>query len=239
MYPDTVASSPLYFGAAAVPATSGNGSQLQYSPLVTYSGTFYHVGCTGIALNGRNIPSIPESAFDIHEDGSGGLIFDSGTTYTALWVNMYNPLTDAIKQQLTGSIADITKRSGFTLCYAAQWNDWINDKSLPAISFQLANTTGFNLAVDTAWIKLDDSTVCLAMQSISSRTSFLGSYQQVGYHILYDQQNEQIGFMKAECTTTNTGQLLLSSNSNRSTDTLRSALYSGLLVLLFILMLAP
>ncbi len=85
----TVNSSTLLFGS---PENTGAGiSSLVYTPLLEnlIFPTFYYVGMTGISVGGTLL-TIPTTNFDIAVDGTGGVIFDSGTTYTLLPLDAYN-----------------------------------------------------------------------------------------------------------------------------------------------------
>lgn len=85
----TVSSSTLLFGS---PENTGAGiSSLVYTPLLEnlIFPTFYYVGMTGISVGGTLL-TIPTTNFDIAVDGTGGVIFDSGTTYTLLTLDAYN-----------------------------------------------------------------------------------------------------------------------------------------------------
>jgi hypothetical protein len=85
----TVNSSTLLFGS---PENTGAGiSSLVYTPLLEnlIFPTFYYVRMTGISVGGTLL-TIPTTNFDIAVDGTGGVIFDSGTTYTLLPLDAYN-----------------------------------------------------------------------------------------------------------------------------------------------------
>ncbi len=73
--------STFYFG---VPETNISTYTPIYSNVVSPLATYYYVNVTGISVGGVLL-NIPADFFDISPtDGSGGVIFDSGTTYTLL-----------------------------------------------------------------------------------------------------------------------------------------------------------
>ncbi|CAM6105630.1 unnamed protein product [Calypogeia fissa] len=230
--PGKVEETPLYFGTDAVPQNE----TLQYTPLLTnqHVSTFYYVGCTGIALNGNAISTIPTSAFAIAPNGTGGLIFDTGTTYTTLTNAIFTPFVGALQSQITKYPA-FTNYKGFDLCYVASWSQWTDDygKGVPTITFLISNTTGFVLSVENVWVELDALTVCLGMQATTSDLSIFGNVQQVGFHVLYDLEKQQVGFTKSDCTPPNFAQ----SDSHRNVVSLGTALVSALVSLLLLLAL--
>ncbi len=79
--------STFYFG---VPETNISTYTPMYPNTVIPSSTIYYVNVTGISVGNVSL-DIPEVFFNINPtDGSGGIIFDSGTTFTLLTVNVYD-----------------------------------------------------------------------------------------------------------------------------------------------------
>ncbi|XP_071901220.1 protein ASPARTIC PROTEASE IN GUARD CELL 1-like [Coffea arabica] len=92
------------FSYCLVDMDSGKSSTLEFNsappgdsvlvPLIfNPSGIFYYVELTGITINGEQVP-IPASAYQIGQDGRGGIVVDSGTTITLLPDEVYNSVRD-------------------------------------------------------------------------------------------------------------------------------------------------
>ena len=91
----TTSSSNLLFGSTA---STTNGLQPTYVPMVdTGSGSgFFYVPMVGITVNGADV-GLSASSFQLDPDtGSGGVIVDSGTTFTMLSSDAYNAVLQVI-----------------------------------------------------------------------------------------------------------------------------------------------
>lgn len=89
----TTASSNLLFGSTA---SAANGLALTYVPMVDHQNGYYYVPMVGITINGADL-GLSASAFQYDSTtGSGGVIVDSGTTYTQLSSDVYNTVLQVI-----------------------------------------------------------------------------------------------------------------------------------------------
>jgi hypothetical protein len=95
LYSATTSTSPLLFGAS-----NSHGLRLEYTPLLSidnfFFSTFYMVNMTGISVNGAAV-SIPTAPLELNEtSGSGGTIFDSGTSLLFFTTDIYTPFVQVI-----------------------------------------------------------------------------------------------------------------------------------------------
>ncbi|TVU38637.1 hypothetical protein EJB05_12021, partial [Eragrostis curvula] len=86
-YFETRLTSPLLFGSLADLTAGGRpgGTAVQSTPLLqaAQSATFYYVSLEGISIGNTRLP-IPRHVFELQSDGTGGVFFDSSTTFTGL-----------------------------------------------------------------------------------------------------------------------------------------------------------
>lgn len=142
-----VRSSPLVFGSEAAPA----GVELQYTPMLPNEArpgySFYYIGVEGISVDGVAV-SFNVSTLAIDSSGNGGVILDSGTTWT--WLN--SEAYDAVK----GAVLDKLNKTDYVsapdldplkLCYknVTENGSPVFVSDFPAIGFKLANDTSWDV----------------------------------------------------------------------------------------------
>ncbi|KAG0591016.1 hypothetical protein KC19_1G142900 [Ceratodon purpureus] len=188
--------SPITFGNAAENLAA------TYTPLVTnrLSPTYYYVGVTGISVGSALVP-IPTSAFQINSDGSGGVILDSGTTYTQWIQAAFTPIIAAFRQQIPYPEVDPSQYgSAFSLCYDVSSVSDAESLTLPAMVVHMTNVD-FTIPDLNLYTYVDESeqTVCLMMDQSDQALSIIGNVQQQDNLIVYDLVNRRIGFQPFDC----------------------------------------
>lgn len=183
------ATSKMYFGSEA----DFLGGQ---APLVTGSNNqYYHLTLQGISVGDEKL-QIPSGIFDIAENGEGGFIIDSGTTYTLLRGEAY----DALVKALSEAIHLPRKHYGedLELCFEASFEDLALQ---PDITFHL-NATDVILTKETTYEPVADGVWCLTILRSKSSLSILGNVQQRNYFVAYDisQGNEAVYFAPVNCS---------------------------------------
>jgi hypothetical protein len=125
------ATSTLLFGAS-----DSNGLQLVYTPLLSFDdvifSTFYAVNMTGISVNGTAV-SIPTAPLVFNAtEGSGGTIFDSGTSYLSLDETIYTPVVQVTASSHILNISHvIVLRSALTYISDSVLLTWPNISCRP------------------------------------------------------------------------------------------------------------
>ncbi|TVU38630.1 hypothetical protein EJB05_12014, partial [Eragrostis curvula] len=116
--------SPILFGSVA----NVTGATVQSTPLVrnpvTQHAPYYYVNLTGVTVGGTDLP-VTSDTFGFTATGAGGLIVDSGTTFTNLAEAGYA----MVRQAFLSQTANLTRVSGtpfkFDLCFAAGRFRWL------------------------------------------------------------------------------------------------------------------
>ncbi|KAG2584434.1 hypothetical protein PVAP13_6KG304800 [Panicum virgatum] len=174
--------SRLYFGAFAnlnsTNTSSSSGSPAQSTPFVVNPAlpSMYFLSLRGISLGARRLPVDP-LAFAINDDGTGGVVIDSGTSITWLQQDAYEAgraprAAWPPPPNVTVTVPD------FVFHF-----DGANMTLPPENYMLIASTTGY---------------LCLAMVP-SGVGTIIGNYQQQNLHILYDLANSLLSFLPAPC----------------------------------------
>ncbi|KAF8700451.1 hypothetical protein HU200_034391 [Digitaria exilis] len=198
-FQDTNSTSTLLLG----PSASLNGRGVGSTSFVTSPAqalTHYYVNLTGISL-GATALSIPADAFALNDtDGTGGIIIDSGTTFTYMVDAAYQHVRAAVLSLVTTlPTTDASATTGLDLCFALP----SSTSAPPAMPSMTLHFDGADMVLPAdSYMILDAGLWCLAMQTnIPGLPSILGNYQQQNMHILYDVGQETLSFAPANCGT--------------------------------------
>ncbi|PKU82571.1 Aspartic proteinase nepenthesin-1 [Dendrobium catenatum] len=181
--------SPLLLGSLATPDPSAQSSPLVQNPNIP---TYYYLSLQGITV-GSTLLSIPSSAFAISSDGRGGLIIDSGTSFTILVASAYDVLSQEFQSQMG---LPVVTGQNFDLCFSTP-----SDGSFqpPKLIFHFEGAD-IDLPENNYLVRDGGgSVVCLAILQGSEDLSLFGNFQQQNMHIVYDVQEGKISFAPAQC----------------------------------------
>ncbi|XP_020093122.1 aspartic proteinase nepenthesin-1-like [Ananas comosus] len=193
-YYDIRSTSSLFFGSSAsLSGTAVKSTAFVRNPNSTFA-SFYYLPLKGISLGATLLP-VPSTAFAIRTDGSGGLIIDSGTTFTYLGDVAYQLVKQAIQSLVNRPPADGLKLE-LDLCYSLR----PPPPQMPNMTFHF-DGADMNLPVDNYMISDSETGLwCLAMLNSTDNSSILGNFQQQNMHILYDLDNDVLSFVPAQCS---------------------------------------
>ncbi|CAM8881830.1 unnamed protein product [Rhodiola kirilowii] len=188
-------SSTLLVGSLAKVNDTKDGS-IVTTPLIKNPSqpSFYYLGLQGITVGKTRLP-IEESTFDLQDDGSGGMIIDSGTTITYLEQSAFDALKIEFISQ-TQLPQDNSGSIGLDLCFKLP--PGTNEVQVPKLMFHFA---GGDLDLPGENYMIGDSglgVVCLAMGS-SSGMSIFGNVQQQNILVQHDLEKETISFVPTQC----------------------------------------
>ncbi|XBI24202.1 hypothetical protein VPH35_049323 [Triticum aestivum] len=138
--------------------------------------------------------SIPPTVFAVKQNGSGGVIIDSGNPITALVHGAYWPLSKELQRQLNGSLVSPPTGTGMDLCVAVA-----QQKSVPSLVFHFSGGADMVLPPENYWVRLDNSTSCMVMHT-SNGMSVIGNFQLQNMHLLYDLAKDELSFQRADCS---------------------------------------
>ncbi|KAL3851569.1 hypothetical protein ACJIZ3_013451 [Penstemon smallii] len=201
-------SSPLVVGDLAI----SSNVNLQFTPMLKSPmyPNYYYIGLEAITV-GNVGTKLPSSLKEFDSLGNGGMIIDSGTTYTHLPEPFYSQLLSVLQTEITYPRAtEVEERSGFNLCYRVPCpanNILVDD--LPLITFHFLSNVSLTLPQGNSFYAMNapnNSTVvkCLLFQSMDANdygpSGIFGSFQQQNVEVVYDLEEERIGFEVVDCT---------------------------------------
>ncbi|GAB4855749.1 hypothetical protein Ancab_024393 [Ancistrocladus abbreviatus] len=156
--------------------------------------SFYYATLKGISVGDTRLP-IDQSTFTLNDDGSGGVIIDSGTTVTYLEESAYELLRDELVSQINLPEAD-DSTSGLDLCFKPPSSD--ASILVPNLIFHF-DGADLSLQSDNYLVGDANQNLCLAMDS-SFGMSIFGNIQQQNFLVLYDLEKEKLSFIPTKCS---------------------------------------
>eukprot|EP00253_Pinus_taeda_P030596 PITA_30596 len=187
---------------------------LNYTPFLINSrappsssyGVYYYIGLRGVSIGGKRL-KLPSKLLGFDSEGNGGAIIDSGTTFTVLTEEIFDQIAGQFASQIGyARIGDVEARTGMGLCYNVSG---IENIVLPEFAFHFKGGSDMVLPVANYFSYFESfDTICLTM--ISSRgilevevgpAVILGNYQQQDFYLLYDRENNRLGFTQQPCKT--------------------------------------
>ncbi|KAL0363718.1 UNVERIFIED_CONTAM: putative aspartyl protease [Sesamum calycinum] len=202
-------SSPLVLGDLAISSKES----LQFTPILKSPmyPNYYYIGLEAVTVGNTTATQVPLNLREFDSSGNGGMIIDSGTTYTHLPEPFYSQLLSVLQSAVTYSrVTEVEERSGFDLCYRIPCpnNNISLADDLPAITFHFLNNVSLTLPQGNSFYAMsapNNSTVtkCLLFQSMDDTdygpAGIFGSFQQQNVEVVYDLEKERIGFEVADC----------------------------------------
>ncbi|XP_021768471.1 probable aspartyl protease At4g16563 [Chenopodium quinoa] len=183
---------------------------------------FYSVGLEAISVGSRRIEA-PENLRRVDRQGNGGVVVDSGTTYTMLPSKLYK----AVAVELERRIGKVLKRAtetesmtGLRPCFYMHGRKGRLGVVIPSLALHFGRNSSvvlprrnyFHEFMDGGDDKKKKSKGrkmgCLMMMDAgeeeeeeSGPGATLGNYQQQGFEVVYDLAERRVGFARRECAT--------------------------------------
>ncbi|KAM7273664.1 hypothetical protein ACFE04_028328 [Oxalis oulophora] len=176
---------------------------------------FYTVGLEGISVGRVNIPA-PAMLKKVDSDGYGGMVVDSGTTFTMLPEKFYNQIVAEFDRRV-GRVykraTEVEDNTGLSPCYYGDAKLAMNVPSVTlrfvgnGSSVMLPKRNYFHEYVDdTDGVKGKRNVGCLMLMNGGDEEELsggpgatLGNYQQQGFEVVYDLEEKKVGFAKRQC----------------------------------------
>ncbi|CAN6168268.1 unnamed protein product [Urochloa humidicola] len=197
---DTATSSPLFLGASANLSPAAKSTPFVPNPPGPRrrSSSYYYLSLEGITV-GETLLPIDPAVFRLTSSGRGGLIIDSGTTFTALEERAFVVLARAFAARVAAPLATGGgAHLGLALCFAAPEGRGPEAVDVPRLVFHF---DGADMELPRANVVVEDraaGVACLGMVSARGM-SVLGSMQQQNMHVLYDVERGVLSFDPANC----------------------------------------
>lgn len=208
-------SSPLIIGDAAISSKES----LQFTPMLKSPmfPNYYYIGLEAITVGNSSSAAVPLSLRDFDSQGNGGLLIDSGTTYTHLPEPFYSQLLSILQPMITYPRAnEVEERTGFDLCYRVPCpNNTFTDSIFPSITFHFLNNVSLVLPEGNSFYPMSapsnsSAVKCLLFQSMDDGdygpAGVFGSFQQQNVEVVYDLEKERIGFQPMDCASAASAQ---------------------------------
>ncbi|WOL05188.1 aspartic proteinase nepenthesin-2 [Canna indica] len=190
-------SSPFFLGSLA-DLNGSSGVVIQSTPLIPNPSSppfnsYYYLSLRGISVGDTLLP-IPNNTFQLHANGSGGLIIDSGSSFTSLEEAGYQALKNAIMSAVSLPLAP--NRTDDLLCYSLPSGSSPPDMPDVVFHFDGADMV-FPRDKYMIW-DVSEGLFCLTISG-GRGMSILGNYQQQNMHILFDVSTSMLSFVPAQC----------------------------------------
>ncbi|KAK3032761.1 hypothetical protein RJ639_034910 [Escallonia herrerae] len=188
---------------------------LTYTPLIKNPliptkhqfSVYYYVNLKKITVGGEKI-KIPSSYLSPGKDGNGGTIVDSGTTFTYMAYNVFEPLMTSFINQVKDykRVESVESQTGLRPCFNVSGHKTV---SLPEISFHFKGGAKVALPLANYFSIVGDAeAVCLTIVTegelgpaalSGGPTIILGNFQLQNYFMEFDLRNERFGFRQQTC----------------------------------------
>ncbi|WOK99558.1 hypothetical protein Cni_G08270 [Canna indica] len=203
------ASSPLVIGSLAISSKE----QFLFTPMlrspISYP-NYYYLGLEGISIaNETTIINGSSNLRAFDSAGNGGMLIDSGTTYTHLPEPFYLLLLSKLDSMITYPRSnEFEQRTGFNLCYEIPCSNLPCSDNLPSIALHFLNNVKLSLPKENCFYAMSapkGSKVvkCFLFQIMDDGeygpAGVFGSFQQQNMEVVYDLENERIGFQLMDC----------------------------------------
>ncbi|KAG0601741.1 hypothetical protein M758_11G136700 [Ceratodon purpureus] len=188
----TTLTSSLIFGSR----NETNPLGLVYTPLLDGSDTsFYWVDMVGVSVAGVDT-GIPSALFNT----SGGVIFDSGTTFTQFVPAIYDSIKQSVANVIPYPIVPDSSSSLNRSCYDVAG---VQNPTWPTMTYHFTGVSGaivdFELDLENLFPQEPNTTVfCLSITSADS--NIIGNIQQANHYIEHDVDLKRIGWISKDCT---------------------------------------
>nr|CAD1841451.1 unnamed protein product [Ananas comosus var. bracteatus] len=201
--------SPLIVGDLAISSREN----FMFTPMMrspTYP-NYYYIGLQGISIStdASVIEEAPLNLRSFDSEGNGGMIIDTGTTYTHLPEPFYSLLLSNLSAKIAYErSSEYEQRTGFDLCYKIPYSNGSHSDDLPSVTFYFANDVKLALPKESCFYAMSapkNGTVvkCLLLQSMDDGdygpVGVFGSFQQQNVEVVYDLERERIGFQPMDC----------------------------------------
>ncbi|OMO83180.1 Peptidase A1 [Corchorus olitorius] len=164
---------------------------------------YYYIGLRKISVGGRRV-KVPYKYLSPGEEGNGGAIVDSGTTFSFMARQIFEPVAaEFVKQVKNYSRArEVENLTGLRPCYDVKGRDNVE---FPEMRLHLKGGAEVALPLENYFAAIDGGAACLTFvtdDGVGGQTGpavILGNFQMQNYYLEYDLRNERLGFKQQLC----------------------------------------
>ncbi|XP_077245069.1 eukaryotic aspartyl protease family protein [Tasmannia lanceolata] len=205
--------SPLILGRSSDELIHGEFvyTPMLHNPKYPY---FYCVGLEGISVGGKILPAM-KNLRRVSKDGNGGVVVDSGTTFTMLPAEMYEKVAEEFDLGMRVNherATEVEAETGLGPCY---YYEEEKVTKVPKVVFHFGGNAsvvlprrnyflGFKREVGGQNRKVG----CLLLMNAGELpdsgggpAATLGNFQQQGFEVVYDLGKRRVGFSRRQCAT--------------------------------------
>ncbi|GLJ25069.1 hypothetical protein SUGI_0479620 [Cryptomeria japonica] len=162
---------------------------------------YYHVGPAEMIYGGQPL------AKDGDEKSLGGIMFDSGTTYTYFTEKSYGALVPAVEENLANQLVRDSSDTTRPLCWRGKEpfrsiaDPRVTSYFKPLVfNFKNANAK-FEISPEGYLIISKEGNVCLGILKANGLKSLniIGDISMQGYLVVHDNDNNRIGWTRKDC----------------------------------------
>ncbi|MBA0564943.1 hypothetical protein Golob_009849 [Gossypium lobatum] len=171
---------------------------------------YYYVGLRKITVGGRRV-KVPRKFLSPGKNGNGGTIVDSGSTFTFMAREIFEPLAvEFVKQVKNYSRArDVEVLTGLRPCFDVK--DMGKPVELPELRLHFKGGAEIALPLENYFTVVGEGVACLtvvtdgdvgggkAVVGHSGPAIVLGSFQMQNYYVEYDLRNQRLGLKPQLC----------------------------------------
>ncbi|CAM8950991.1 unnamed protein product [Rhodiola kirilowii] len=175
---------------------------------------FYCVGLTGISIGKKLIPA-PTRMSLVDSNGDGGLVVDSGTTFTMLPARFYQSIAAEFDERVNGvwkRLSELELTTGLSHCYYLN-DDVARRGSIPSLTLHFGNVSSSSVTLpkrnyfyefmDGGNKEKKRRVGCLMLinggDELGGPSGILGNYFQQGFEVVYDLDEKRVGFVRRKC----------------------------------------
>lgn len=174
---------------------------------------FYSVGLKGISVGKKMIPA-PKILRRVNKKGDGGVVVDSGTTFTMLPEKFYNSVVEEFDRRAGKAnrrAPEIEQKTGLSPCY------YLGTAAIvPAVTLRFVGANSsvvlprknyfYEFTDGGDGLMRKERVGCLMLMNGGDESEMsggpggvLGNYQQQGFEVEYDLEKKRVGFARRKC----------------------------------------
>ncbi|CAN4127619.1 unnamed protein product [Withania somnifera] len=210
--------SPLILGRYTVDEkmkqVKSNGDDYAYTPMLENPKHpyYYSVGLEAVSIGKTKIPA-PASLRRVDGRGNGGMVVDSGTTFTMLPLKFYETVVTEFDRRV-GRVYKrairVEERTGLHPCYYMDAGSSSSSSNVPQLLLHFGGNSSVVMPRRNYFYEFfDDGKVerkvgCVMLMNGGDEGEggpggILGNYQQQGFEVVYDLEKKQVGFARRKC----------------------------------------
>ncbi|KAK4260375.1 hypothetical protein QN277_003500 [Acacia crassicarpa] len=198
--------------------TDGELVQFVYTPMLENPKHLYlySVGLAGVSVGKKTIPA-PEMLRRLDHRGNGGMVVDSGTTFTMLPASLYNSVVAEFDRRV-GRVheraSEVEDETGLGPCY--YMGKVKNETKVPTVTLRFEGKESdvvlprknyfYEFLYGGYGTGRKKKVGCLMLMNGGDDAELndgpgatLGNYQQQGFEVVYDLEKQRVGFARRKC----------------------------------------